>query len=111
MIHEANPVRNKVDSRTPVLEEVIDGFILNNLKFHDYNICSSKPSKLSKVATLVSHKMNGKGVKCQVEGYSKAYVGDNCRLLQEMKSFEFMNLEDGIDKQIVWQRGDESETF
>lgn len=87
------------------LVKVIDWFILNEPKYHDYNICSGRSMKLSEIAQIINYKLKGKGVSCQLEGYSKAYVGDNRRLLEEMKGFELMGLEEGIERQILWQRG------
>lgn len=93
------------------LVKIIEWFILNNPKCHEYNVCSGKPIKLSDIAEFINNRMAGKGISYQLEGYSKAYTGDNSRLLEEIMPLTFMDLQEGIDKQIIWQRGCKHETF
>ena len=79
--------------------------IENPLNYHDYNICSGKRILLSEIAEKVRVQM-GSNLSIQVlnEGLNKEYTADNSRLLQELGDYNFLTIDEGIAKQIMWQR-------
>lgn len=77
-----------------------------DLKYHDYNICTGKRVALSEIASIVNRQMgNNRPVEIAAPGWNREYTADNSRLLTELGDFGFTSLEDGIAKQIVWQKG------
>lgn len=84
---------------------IFEWFINNIPKYHDYNISTAKPISLEDIAKIVSIKMNNKnGIRILNEGWNKEYTADNSRLLSEINNLKFTSIEEGIDKQIKWQR-------
>ena len=87
------------------LIKAIDLIINVNCNYHDYNICNTNCYKLSKLANIVSDKMdNRNGIVIQNSGFNREYTGDNSRFLNEFKEFKFTNIKDGIEKEIKWLR-------
>ena len=87
------------------MSNVVRWFIENIPKYHDYNVCSGIPIDLLTIAKIVAMKMhNDNGITIAKEGYNKEYTADNSRLLSELNDFKFTSIEDGISKQIDWQR-------
>lgn len=87
------------------LAKIISWFIDNNPKYHDYNVVSGKPIDLYSIAKIVAEKMENKnGIIIAKEGLNKEYTASNTRLLAEMGNFYFTPIEQGIVKQIEWQR-------
>lgn len=93
------------------LIKVVNWFINNDPKYHDYNVCRGIGINLSEIANFINDKMAGKGIRCEISGKSKAYTGSNQRLLRELKGFKWMDLQEGIERQIMWQRGRKDEAF
>jgi GDP-L-fucose synthase len=88
------------------LAKIIEWFIETMPKHHDYNAVSGTPVLLSEIAEMVKQIMSRrKGVKILKEGLNKEYTANNERMMAEMGRFDFTSLCDGIDKQIVWQKG------
>lgn len=87
------------------LAYIFEWFIENEPKYHDYNICTAKPVSLLEIAQIVAQKMgNDKPIEIAKDGWNLEYTADNSRLLQEF-NFTFTTLEEGIEKQIKWQKG------
>ncbi len=77
---------------------------------HDYNVCSGKRVSLLEIARMVNRLMgNDRGVEVASPGWNKEYTADNSRLLSELGSFEFTSMEEGIARQIAWQKGEHDE--
>lgn len=77
----------------------------NPLNYHDYNVCSGERILLSGIAEKVSTQMQSKyGVQILSDGLNKEYTADNSRLLRELGNYKFITLDEGITKQIIWQR-------
>lgn len=85
---------------------IIKWFIEHTPKFHDYNVCSALPRRLSEIVSYVDKQIGGNGIGCEIRELGKAYTGDNGRLKGEIRHFSLTSLEEGIDKQIAWQRGE-----
>lgn len=84
---------------------VFEWFIENTPKFHDYNISTAKPISLKNIAEIVSNKMNNKnGIRILKEGWNKEYTADNSRLKSEIINLRLTSIEEGIEKQIKWQK-------
>lgn len=87
------------------LAKIIEWFIENDPKHMNYNVCTGKRISLEEIAIEVARQMNNlNGVKVMSEGFNREYTADNKRLLNELGPFKFTSLEDGIKKQIEWQR-------
>lgn len=87
------------------LLNIISWGIDHSLIFHDYNICSGKRILLSEIAEKVRDQMNSKlSVQVLNEGLNKEYTADNSRLMQELGDYKFITIDEGITKQITWQR-------
>lgn len=75
------------------------------LAFHDYNVCSGKRISLLEIAETVKKQMNNPyPIEIAKDGWNKEYTGDNSRLLKEIPDFLFTPIEEGITRQIKWQK-------
>ena len=91
-----------VDDIGDIVCRMMDG----ELKHHDYNVCSGRRISLLEIARMVGRLMgSGKGVEVASPGWNKEYTADNGRLLAELGAFDFTSMEEGISRQIAWQRG------
>ena len=87
------------------LGKIVNFFIKNKPLFHDYNICSGTSIKLSQLAEEVRLQMqSNKDIVIKQAGLNKEYTADNTRMLQEYSEIKFINIKDGISKQIMWER-------
>ncbi len=87
------------------LARIIDKMINSELKYHDYNICTGKRIDLLTIAKIIDKKMqNDQGIKIGQEGLNKEYTANNARLLSDIGAFDYTCIEDGIQKQIDWQK-------
>lgn len=87
------------------LGEIILRIINTPLAYHDYNICSGRRIALEDIAKIVAKQMgNPKKIEILKPGWNKEYTADNSRILSEIKDFNFTSLEEGISRQIAWQR-------
>lgn len=85
---------------------IICWFIEHEPKYHDYNICSGEQHSLSEIAGVVKEAMcSNMPVKILSPGWNKEYTGSNQRLLNEIKPYEFISLQDGVKIQIKSQLG------
>lgn len=87
------------------LGKIICWAIAHDLKYHDYNICSGKRITLKEIAEKVCEQLgNVQGISILADGYNKEYTANNSRFLKEIEKFEFISIDEGIAKQIEWQR-------
>lgn len=87
------------------LARIIDKMINSELNYHDYNICTGKRIDLLTIAKIIDKKMqNNQGIKIGQEGLNKEYTANNARLLSDIGTFDYTCIEDGIQKQIDWQK-------
>ena len=87
------------------LSGIISWFIENTPKYHDYNVVSGKPIDLFTIASIVAKQMDNKlGIVVAKKGLNNEYTASNERLLKEIGDFRFTPIEDGISKQIEWQK-------
>ena len=83
------------------LRYIFSYFIENEPLYRAYNVCSSKRVLLSEIAEIVKKEMNSSSnIVILNEGLNNEYTGSNQRLLDEMKGYEFISLEEGIKMQI-----------
>jgi len=74
-------------------------------QYHDYNICSDTPYKLSELAEIVKKQMgNQLPLKIDAPGLNNEYTAQNTRFKREFPDFRFTPMEQGIAEQIKWQR-------
>lgn len=84
---------------------IVAHFIEHTPKYHDYNVCSGKRISLLEIAKKVSEQMNNHLTPIVAkEGWNKEYTGNNERLVKEIPQFNFTSIDEGIAKQIKWQR-------
>ncbi|GMO42342.1 MAG: dTDP-glucose 4,6-dehydratase [Termitinemataceae bacterium] len=84
--------------------KIICWFIDNTPKYHDYNITTGNPFKLSSIAKIVADKMNNKKpIKILKSGLNNEYTASNKRLITEIGDFDFTTLSEGISKQAAIQ--------
>lgn len=77
-----------------------------DLRHHDYNLCSGRRISLLETAGIVSRQMgNDRKPEIALPGWNREYTADNGRLLAELSHFEFTSMEEGIARQIAWQKG------
>ncbi len=75
------------------------------LAFHDYNVCSGKRISLLEIAEIIKKQMNNPyPIEIAKDGWNKEYTADNSRLLKEIGGFCFTPIEEGIARQIKWQK-------
>jgi GDP-L-fucose synthase len=88
------------------LARIIMHFIEDKPKYHDYNACAGTPTALSEIAKIVSAQMNiNKPAVIAKPGFNKEYTASNKRLMAELGAgFKFTSLQEGISKQIIWQK-------
>ena len=72
-----------------------------DLKYHDYNVCTSKRYTLLEIAEMVKAEMESKcEIKILKDGMNNEYTGSNKRLLNEIGEYKFLDLHEGIKIQI-----------
>ena len=87
------------------LGKILLELLPRQLSFHDYNVCSGKRISLEEIAKIVNKQMNNnKQIKFLKDGWNKEYTASNARLLKEINNFKFTSIDDGILKQIQWQK-------
>lgn len=87
------------------LYKAIEIAIENNLKYHDYNICSGNRYLLSDIAQVIKDKLNLKQeIIIKNKGLNKEYTGSNSRFQNEFPEFKCMELSEAIDLQIEYER-------
>jgi len=85
------------------LVRIFKWFIKNTQREKAYNICGNQPRDLKSLAQKVL-KVSGKDLKILIaeDGLKNEYSGDNARLLNEMGSFDFTDIEESIEALYRW---------
>ena len=85
------------------LISVVEWFLQNEPRFHRYNVCSSQPVELMDIANYIRHMLNKNIVISKKEDIdANYYLGDNSRLLAELKGFELTEWKTGVRKMIEY---------
>lgn len=85
------------------LGEIIAWAIKTNLKHNIYNACTGVKVSLLQIAKEVKKQMNSSSdIVILKNGYNKEYTASNRLLCEEFKH-TFINIKDGIKKQIEWE--------
>ncbi|MCI1273987.1 MAG: NAD-dependent epimerase/dehydratase family protein [Clostridiaceae bacterium] len=81
------------------MQRIVEYFISNKPLHNIINITPTKSVSLFEIANTVK-KISGKNINIKVgtNGMGNEYTGDNKRLLQEIKSFEFIPINEGLEK-------------
>ena len=80
---------------------ILDYFINNTPRYHDYNMCTGIGIENLKVCQITKEIMNSEcDIILENTTLGNEYTADNTRLMEEMKDFSFTPIEDGIKKQI-----------
>lgn len=84
----------------------VEHCIEHELQYHDYNASSGVRISLSKIAEIVSEKLNNKnGIIIQSDGFNKEYTASNQRIVSEMDThISFLSIDQGIDRLIAWEK-------
>ncbi len=79
------------------LVRMIEHVCKNTMEHHHYNACTGRSVDLLTLAKMIL-KVTGAEVEVEVqqEGLQLEYSGDNSRIMNEMKGFQFTRLEDSI---------------
>lgn len=87
------------------LYPVLKYFIENTPKYHDYNICTGTRTSILKICKYIQQEMNC-DIPIQIEkpGFNNEYTGQNLRICQEIPNFKFTPLQEGIKKQIIYEK-------
>lgn len=89
------------------LADALSLMIDNNLKYHDYNVCSGEKYLLSTIAKkVISIMKKDSEIKILNSGLNKEYSASNSRLIKEFKDIKFTKIEDGIKKQVDYEAGE-----
>ena len=81
------------------LMRIINHFLMNNPSNHVYNITTGKTTDLISIAKIINNLSDFKSEIIVVnEGLNKEYSGNNELLMDEMKKYEFMDIEKSIKK-------------
>lgn len=87
------------------LGPVFARFVEGTPRFHDYNVCTGRRASLSEVARIVARQMgNDRPLEIAKPGWNREYTASNARLMSEFPDIRFTSLEDGIARQIAWQK-------
>lgn len=83
--------------------EIVDILLKKDLKYHEYNIVSGKKIDLEAIAQIVK-KISGNDIPVYVckEGLANEYTASNKRLLEELKGYDFISMEDAIKHLYKW---------
>lgn len=74
-------------------------------KYHDYNVSSGEKYLLSEIATKVKSAMNSDiPIRIMTEGRNFEYTASNERILEEIGTYQFLSLDEGIRIQIESER-------
>jgi len=89
--------------------KIIKYFIDNKNKWKNYNVCSNESLDLLTIAKKII-KISERDVKLKIkkEDLGKEYSGDNSLLMNELKNFEFISMDEGIKKLYWWYENNKS---
>lgn len=92
------------------LGKILVRLLQMNLKHHDYNVCSGQRNALRTIAEIICDQMGYDRGKIVVNhaGWNKEYTGSNERFMQENPDFTYLPLEEGISRQIAWEKDHQS---
>lgn len=83
------------------LAKILEYFIYHKPRYQVYNVCTGIRYTLEEIAGMVRKQMHTHNeIIILNPGWNKEYTGSNERLLAELKDYQFMSLEDGIQMQI-----------
>lgn len=84
---------------------VLDYFIENTPKYHDYNVCTGRSVELLEICRIIQKELNSSvPVHIEQAGFNKEYSGNNQRIFQEIPNLCFTPLLQGIREQILWEK-------
>ena len=87
------------------LVPVLDYFMQNQPKYHDYNVCTGVRTEILEICKKIHELMgNTKGIEVELPGLNQEYTGDNSRLMEEIPTLQFTPLSQGILKQINYEK-------
>lgn len=87
------------------LAKVVIWAIENEMKYHDYNVCSGTRISLIEIAEKIKREMDSsEPIILLQDGLNKEYTASNSRLLAEANKIEFTSIENGIKLQIEYER-------
>ncbi len=83
-------------------------FVENNARHKAYNVCTGRPVGLTELAGIVA-KVSGRNpnVSVMAEGIGPEYSADNSRMLTEIGSYQFWDLEAAIRDLYAWYERNE----
>lgn len=84
---------------------VLEYFIENTPYYHEYNVCTGTREEIVKICELIKKIINSNvPITIKESGFNNEYTGNNMRLLEEMSELKFTDLEEGIRKQICYEK-------
>lgn len=87
------------------LANILEYFIYHIPKYHEYNVCSGERHSLKEIAEIVRRQMKANNVIVLLKnGLNNEYTGSNKRLLDEIGLYQFVTLEEGIERQIIAEK-------
>lgn len=87
------------------IANILSHFIKNKPLFHDYNVTTGIGIDLLTIAQRVKNLMNSSSsIVIYKEGWNNEYTSSNKRLLAEIGDYNFTSLDQGILRQIEWQK-------
>ena len=83
---------------------VLEYFIENTPRYHDYNVCTGKATWLTDIVHIIKSEMNSNSqIQLKEEGKANEYSGNNLRIITEINSLKFTPLLEGIRNQIHYE--------
>ncbi|MEG1497580.1 MAG: NAD(P)-dependent oxidoreductase [Clostridiales bacterium] len=87
------------------LVPILSYFIESTPKYSSYNVCSGQRYSVLDIAKLIIKDFGfNRDVEIEKAGLNNEYTAKNHRLLNEIKDFNFLSLDEGIRRQIEFER-------
>ena len=84
---------------------VLNYFIENTPKYHDYNICTGNRISILEICKYIQKEMNcNLPIQIEKPGFNNEYTGQNLRICQEIPNLKFTPLQEGIKRQIIYEK-------
>lgn len=84
---------------------ILKYFIENKPKYHDYNICTGNRTSILEICKYIQQAMNcSTPIQIEKPGFNNEYTGQNLRICQEIPKLKFTPLQEGIKKQIIYEK-------
>lgn len=84
---------------------ILNYFIENKPKYHDYNACTGLSIELLEICHIIQEELNSSTpVYIEQDGLNNEYSGNNLKICQEIPNLRFTPLLKGIRKQILWEK-------